>query len=198
MKSPPPELADRLLSLSDVILRPDPVVKFDELAALVEISRAGLYYYFAGRDDLVSFVLHRHVHEGAAAMEFADPGVGTPALDRLHAVLRAMVDYLEKHSAVCVGLLSSIGEGERLGTVLAANDEFIATPLRDLLQTGIDEGVLQPHRTHDAANAIMGAVLLSIVGRVEQDPQGDANVDADSLITHLVYGLHSSHKNITR
>lgn len=185
MKTPPSALAKRLLDLSDLILRPDPVVKFDELAELTETSRAGLYYYFAGRADLLAFILQAHVTEGAETIRLADPGPDTPAPERLRSTLAAIIAYLAGRPTVCVGLLASIGEGDRLSHVLAANERFIATPIRQIVQTGIDEGTLQDRPAADTTNAILGAMLFAVIGASARGSE----LDSDHLVDQLLEGV---------
>lgn len=189
VKTPPSELARQLLDASDQILSPSSLMRFDDIAKLVGVSRAGLYYYFAGRNDLVSFVLHAHVTEGAAAIKDGDPGPDHPPFDRLRSALDAIIQYLSRRPAVCIGLLASVGEGDRLAEVLAANDAHIATPLRKLLELGIADGSLQSQSSHDAVNAIMGAILMTVIGR--RDPRATASADTAPLIAQLLSGIEA-------
>lgn len=175
MKTPPPDLAARLLARAPELLRPDGVPRFEDVAELVEASRATLYYYFSGQDDLLAFLLAAHVEEGAAAIAAADPGSG-PAAERLRSVMTAVVTYLGERPAVCRGLLSAVSSDNELRRVLAVNDAHIARPIRDLLVTGAAHGDLDVPDAADATNAILGAALLAVIGRSAdgRDPQDPA------------------------
>ncbi|WP_370324090.1 TetR/AcrR family transcriptional regulator [Euzebya sp.] len=164
MKTPPPDLADRLLAVSDDVLAVDADLRLEDVARMVGASRATLYYYFAGRDDLLAFLLSAHVREGAAAMAAADDGQGPPA-DRLRAVVVAMAGYLGGRPGTCAALLAAAGARGALAPVLELNDARIAGPLRELLTEGRATGAFDVAAPADAANAILGAVLMAVLGR---------------------------------
>ena len=71
VKSPPAELARRLVGASAEILRPGRELRLEDVAALVGSARATLYYYFSGRDDLIGFLLQEHVTAASAAIDAA-------------------------------------------------------------------------------------------------------------------------------
>ncbi|GAB3235719.1 hypothetical protein GCM10027447_33560 [Glycomyces halotolerans] len=164
MKTPSPDLAARLLDVTEQVLRTDPPQRLEDIARLVGVSRATLYYYFSGRDDLLAFLLVTHARDGAGAVEAAmRPGEAPEP--RLRSMVGAMIEYLGGHPGICAGLLGAIGETGRMSEVLQANDEWILTPLRELLSEGRQSGVFAIEDVTDAANAILGAVLLGVLGR---------------------------------
>lgn len=164
MKSPPSDLAARLLDVAEQVLRADPPPRLEDVARLVGASRATLYYYFSGRDDLLVFMLTAHARQGAEAIH-AQVDPEEPPRARLRAMVAAMVDYLGHRPGICAGLLGALGQTDRMGEVMQANDAWIAAPLRELLTDGRDAGVFTADDTADAANAIIGAVLLGVLGR---------------------------------
>jgi TetR/AcrR family transcriptional regulator len=145
VKNPPPELADKLLDVSEQVLRTDAPPRLEDVARLVGASRATLYYYFAGRD----------------AVDPADPPDR-----RLRAMIGAMVGYLAQHPGICSGLLGALGGTGQMTQALQANETWIAGPLRDLLTEGREAGVVEVGDVADAANAILGAILLAVLGRM--------------------------------
>ena len=68
MKAPPAELAERLWDASDEILKPGVDMRIDDLAALVGVPRATLYYYFSGKDDVFEFLLAQKLQRGTASI----------------------------------------------------------------------------------------------------------------------------------
>lgn len=164
MKAPPDELAADLVAHTDLVLRSEPVATFDEVAAAVGRSRAALYYYFSGRDDLVAFVLLEHVEGGAGVLRAADPGEGSGA-DRLQAVLAAALGYLAERPQVCAGLLSAASASGSLADVLAANDQHVAAPVRALIALGNEDGSLAAASPETATDVVLGALLLAVIGR---------------------------------
>lgn len=164
MKTPPPDLARRLLDLSEQVLRSDPPSRLEDVARLVGASRATLYYYFSGRDDLLGFLLTAHAREGAEAVRAAtDPA--DPPERRLWATVAALVDYLGHHPGTCAGLLGALGGSGGMSEVLQANDAWIAGPLRELLAEGVRSGAFAVGDIADAANAVLGGLLLGVLGR---------------------------------
>lgn len=164
MKNPPEDLARRLLEVSEKVLHTDPPPRLEDVARLVGASRATLYYYFSGRDDLLSFLLTEHTRRGAQAVrETLDPD-DTPE-QRLRAMVAALVDYLARHPGTCAGLLGALGSLGRMNEVLQANDIWIASPLRELLTEGHKVGAFDVEDTTDTANAVLGALLLAVLGR---------------------------------
>ena len=164
MKKPPADLATRLLDASEHVLHSDPPPRLEDVARLVGASRATMYYYFSGRDDLLAFLLTAHAEHGAQAVRDAvDPA--DPLPQRLRAMLRAMAGYLGHRPGICAGMLGALGAGVRMSQVLAANDTWIAGPLRALLTEGRGNGALAVDDVTDTANTIIGGLLLAVLGR---------------------------------
>lgn len=164
MKNPPPDLAQRLLEVSEQVLYTDPPPRLEDVAQLVGASRATLYYYFSGRDDLLSFLLAAHTQHGAQAVQAAVNPDDEPE-QRLRAMVTALADYLGHHPGICAGLLGALGGSGRMSEVLQANDIRIAAPLRDVLADGRTTGAFAVDNNADTANAILGALLLAVLGR---------------------------------
>lgn len=165
MKNPPPDLAGRLLDVGEQVLRADPPLRLEDVARLVGASRASMYYYFSGRDDLLAFLLSEHTRRGAGAVAAAVTEADPPDV-RLSATVDAMVGYLGAHPGLCAGLLGALGNAGRMGEVLKLHEEWITGPLRDLLADGRRTGAFSVAcDTADAANAVVGALLMAVLGR---------------------------------
>ena len=178
MKRPPDDLAQRLLDVSEQVLGATPPPRLEDIAKQVGASRAALYYYFAGRDDLLAFLLTTHAQDGAEAVRKAIGPSGSPE-QRLREMVGALADYLAHRPGVCVGLLSALGAAGKMGEVLKANDEHIARPLRDLLDECRAAGAVDVANVGDAANAMLGGLLHAVLGRAmaETDPTDPAFLD---------------------
>ncbi|MFC5827236.1 TetR/AcrR family transcriptional regulator [Nonomuraea insulae] len=164
MKNPPADLAQRLLDVSEHVLHTDPPPRLEDVAQLVGASRATLYYYFSGREDLLAFLLTTHAKRGAQAVQ-AVTKPGDPPESRLRAMVSALAEYLGQHPGTCAGLLGALGASGRMSEVLAANDTWIADPLRDLLAEGSKTGTFAIDNLADAANTVLGGLLLGVLGR---------------------------------
>ncbi|WP_205325396.1 TetR/AcrR family transcriptional regulator [Glycomyces sp. YM15] len=180
MKTPSPDLADKLLAVTEQVLRTEPPMRLQDIAQLVGASRATLYYYFSGREDLLAFLLSAHAEAGARAVEAAtDPAA--PPEHRLRASVSAMIEYLGGHPGVCAGMLGSFGDAGQMREALQANDTWILRPLRALLAEGRNSGSFILEDATDAANAVVGAVLVGVLGR--------AMSGADAADPHFRHGL---------
>lgn len=188
MKTPPADLTARLLASGPELLRPEGVPRFEKVAELVEVSRATLYYYFSGQDDLLAFLLAAHVEEGAEAVAVADPENG-PMPERLRAVMTAVVTFLGERPAVCSGLLSAASSGGQLREVLAINDAHIVRPIRDLVAAGAAHGDFDVPDAADATNAILGAALMAVLGRAAEDRDPAAADFRDAVVDQILRGL---------
>jgi TetR/AcrR family transcriptional regulator len=164
VKTPPPDLAGRLLDVSEQILLGDPPPRLADVAVLVGASRASLYYYFAGRDDLLAFLLTAHAQQGAEVVRAAaDPDASPEA--RLRTMVGTLAQFLCARPGICAGLLGALGGTLRMREVLDANDTWIAAPLRELLSEGVESGSFTADDVADASNAALGALLLGVLGR---------------------------------
>jgi TetR/AcrR family transcriptional regulator len=177
VKTPPVDLSQRLLDVSEDVLAPDPALRLEDVARLVGASRATLYYYFSGRDDLLSFLLTEHARHGAGAMRAAvREGDGPEA--RLRAMVMALSLYAGSRPGMCGGLLSAFGAADRLRDALEVADSWLVVALREVLTEGREAGVFATQTPADAANVLMGGLLLAVLGRAMA---GADPVDPDFL-----------------
>jgi TetR/AcrR family transcriptional regulator len=191
VKTPPAGLAQRLLDVSEQVLDPGPALRLEDVARLVGASRATLYYYFSGRDDLLSFLLAEHTRRGAEAMRAAVRASDGPET-RLRAMVTALAGYLTSHPGTCAGLLAALGAAGRLGEILQVSDTWIAAPLREVLTQGRDADLVAAGDPADAVNAILGGLLLAVLGRAmtgadPTDPRFRQHL-ADQLLRGVVTG----------
>ncbi len=188
MKSPPPDLVTRLLDSSEFVLGTDPPPRLEDVAREVGTSRAALYYYFSGRDDLLVFLLTAHAKRGAETVRDAVRATDPPR-ERLEAMVSALSRYLGEHRGTCAGFLAALGAAGRMGEVLAANDTWIAAPLREVLSDGKRDGAFAIADVADAANTALGGILLGVLGRTMA---GDDPLDArfrQRLTDQIVAGV---------
>ena len=176
MRRPPPKLVQRLVGVSEEVLRPDRALRLEDIATLIGSARATLYYHFSGRDDLVAFLLEEHLRVAAETIELAVTTTRPPPVAQLRSAITALAGFLGGHPGVCAGLLSFAGATGRLGTLMAAKDATLTEPLRKLLDEGAVTGQFTISDSRDAANAILGAALIATLtrwedGRDTRDPE---------------------------
>ncbi len=86
-------------------------------------------------------------------------------------------------------ILASLGSGRRLASALALNDAAIADSLRELLRAGAADGILKVGDVTSAADAILGAVLLAVLGWARRDDRPEVQAFASGLAGQLIDGL---------
>jgi len=186
VKQPPADLAERLWEVSDEFLALGSEVKVDELAELSGVPRATIYYYFSGKDDVMSFLLAQKVERAGVVIADAAAGSGTPA-ERLSRVFRSMLHEMADHPALCTRLMCwlSSSVGEQL--VIEAQGAFMA-PVRELFAAGQATGEFPDIDPVDATSAMMGALAM-VAMRHTVNGDFDPDAVADSLIPVLLEGL---------
>ncbi|MDW3215627.1 MAG: TetR/AcrR family transcriptional regulator [Ilumatobacteraceae bacterium] len=178
MKTPPADLAERLLGASELILATSPPARFDDIAERIGVARATLYYYFSGRDDLLSFVLAEHIRRGA---EIIDAATGDSPAERLRVTVSGLVRFLGEHPELCPALLGAMGSAGRMRDALEANEISIAAPLRQIVSDGMEAGEFPEGDLADVTSALMGAILMQVVSRYLRS----ASLDSDETIADV-------------
>jgi AcrR family transcriptional regulator len=190
MKTPPPELTERLLAVSDQLEGTEFDVTIDEVAKLADVPRATLYYYFSGKDDLVAFFLNEKFGLVREAIADAAASGGTVS-DRLTQAMTAILQSIQQHPPLCTELPLAVKRAGNMGEVMANADRVMMTPLRELLIEGRATGELAVDDVELTATALMGA--LHFVGMMHVTTTGvlDAEGVAASLVPQLINGLRA-------
>jgi len=139
MKRPPEDLSAKLLAASSRLGGAGVDVSIDEMAKEAGVPRATLYYYFAGKDDLVAFLFDDKVTSAATAIEKAIASEG-PTSHRLEQVVHAIYTSMASQPALCLEMPTALRNPDTFGETLAHAEEALMIPLRQLLEEGIDEG----------------------------------------------------------
>ena len=163
--------------------------RIEQLAEATGIPRATLYYYFAGKEDILAWLLRRMLVEMAEAVAAAAAGPGT-ARDRLEAVLRAKVGVQARHPATCLALMADLGRAGRIPDISAAIQEAFHEPVRRLLAEGATDGSLRevgdPETT---ASAVYGAITMAGAHYLVADNRVDPDRVAAEVSTFVLAGL---------
>jgi TetR/AcrR family transcriptional regulator len=187
MKRPPTELAARLRAVADEVLAADGAPSVDEVAAATQIPRATLYYYFAGRDELVDFLLLDKIDTAGAAVSVAVGSSQDPLL-QLEAVLGAVVRTIASHPTLCTILLARLATLSMMEALTVAMEASVLRPLEELLDAGVAAGTFELEDAQLSAHALYGAVSMAALSRFARD----GHIDADQLVGALVPQLVAS------
>ena len=150
-------------------------VSLEDVADAAGASRALIYHYFAGKQELYLAALR------AAATELVDrvrpSETGTPR-ERLTAALRAYVAYAAAHATGFVALLRG-GPGQAVGEVGAVVDG-VRTHMLGLLASGLGAPVPSPGLRR-ALRSWLAVVEVSVLDWLEQ-----ADSTAEQVVTFAV------------
>lgn len=190
----PPALVDKLTTAAARLAVSFDAARMDDIATASGIPRATLYYYFAGKDDILAFILQSMLDDLRVSVDTA-LHVGGDAPTRLRGVVRAQLAHLAANPAAAQLLLMNLGRAGRIGAIAAGVDGGFHVPVRNLLADGVAAGELDGVDIDMAATAIYGAV--TIVGLQALVATGALDVDsvADRLFSLLWSGVAAAQAN---
>ena len=184
MKQIPAPMAERLrLAAVPIAARGLDQTRLEDLAAATGVPRATLYYYFAGKEDILAFLLRDFLTTMGDAVTAAASGPGL-ARPRLAAVIHAQLQVMAAQPHVCQALLAELGRAGRIPDIAHSIGQAFHQPVLDLLRAGAKDGSLR--RLPDpavAARTIFGAVVASaladllLAGTVAVDQLGKRVTD---------------------
>jgi TetR/AcrR family transcriptional regulator len=159
LKSVPVEMADRLRAMAPEFLSGPGGVTFPRVTEATGIPRATLYYYFSGKDDLLSFlaedVMLRFLEAATAAAE----GKGTVS-ERLERALVAAMSIGDDHPSINFSFLRVLSETGSLVPRLLDLQKVGYGPIRQLLLEGCQTGELTIADVDLLLISLFGALLL--------------------------------------
>jgi len=155
-------------------------IGMEDIAAASGIPRATLYYHFAGKNDVLAFLLESMLDDLRISVSTALEVEGDTQT-RLHAVMRAQLAHLAANPAAAQLLLMNLGRAGRLGVIASGIEAGFHAPVRHILEDGVDAGDLIAIDIDVTATAMYGAV--TIVGLRTLVTTG--RIDVDAVADHL-------------
>lgn len=188
VKKVPEDLADKLHVVGDQFLALGPDGRLDQVAEDAGIPRATLYYYFSGKDDLMTFFMREKMARIGVRVREAKAGEG-PAIDRFAAALTAIVRELAAHPAVCVNLTAAMGRMEAMAEVVMAGDQAVMAPLRELLIEARAVGDADVPDVELTAAMVLGGITMAVIQRYSMTGEIDADALAASVTAQVMNGV---------
>jgi AcrR family transcriptional regulator len=142
MRNIPQQIAARLPAAAELFAeRGLNDTKIEDVAAATGIAKATLYYYFAGKEDILAFLLHDTLGEVADEVARAVRGHGSGA-DRLGGVISAQLRVMARHPDACRALIGELGRAGRMPAIAALISAAYHRPVEALLIEGAADGSL--------------------------------------------------------
>lgn len=185
MRKIPAQISERLPAAAELFAeRGLNDTKIEDVAATTGIAKATLYYYFAGKEEILAFLLEdvlQHVADEVTAIVEAD---GTAA-QRLHAVISAQLRVMAQRPAVCRALIGELGRAARMPVIADMISTAYFEPVETLLRAGAADGSLVAlDKPRAVASALFGAVTISALTYLITD--GALNEDLIARTIHDV------------
>ncbi|MGH8999594.1 MAG: TetR/AcrR family transcriptional regulator [Acidimicrobiia bacterium] len=163
--------------------------RMEDLAEATGVPRATLYYYFAGKEEILGWLLGRTLDEVASAVALATGGDGT-ARERLEGAVLAMLGVMATHPESCRALAADSGRVSRMPELADAIQSGFHHPVRRLLAEGESDGSLRSVTDPETcASAVYGAVLMSGLHYLVVDNRMDPDRVGPQLTMLLFSGL---------
>jgi AcrR family transcriptional regulator len=178
-RSVPDEIAAKLLAGADRLSVGFGDARMDDIAEASGIPRATLYYYFPGRQNVLTFLLD------AMLAEYRDTVVADAegsARGRLTSLFDRLIEHFLRHPGVAAILVSNLGELGKLSELATSTYDPLVDRIDPILRAGIEDGEL---REVDVARTATALSTLAHVSITRELMAGDI-ADGHELSTWLV------------
>lgn len=191
MRTVPISIATKVLSAADVIAeRGLDGTKIEELASATGVPKATLYYYFEGKEGILShiFGVVLDALEVAVRDALAVPG---DTSQRLRQVIANHVGVFQRHPGACQALHFDIGRAARRPDLAARNRTAYLLPVSTVISEGVGDGtfreVADPYL---AALTVFGATTTTAIHVIAVEPASLDDV-ADIVASVVLSGLRA-------
>jgi AcrR family transcriptional regulator len=130
MRPVPTQLAAKIYRAADLLADQGlDDTKIEEIAEVTGVPKATLYYYFAGKQDVLVFLFQDFLSlvAGDVAVAADAPVSGAAGL---RAVIDAQLRLMFQHPAVCRALIGDLGRAARLPEIATAMSRTPLVPPR--------------------------------------------------------------------
>ncbi len=144
--------------------------KVEDIAAVTGVPQATLYYYFEGKDEILSYIFGVVLDAVADAITgvLEQPGTGAELLVlAIEAHLGVFADYPKASQA----LHFDLGRAARRPEIAARTSSAYIDPVASLLRAGADDGSLRPVAdSRVTAVTLLGATSTAAIHALAIDP----------------------------
>jgi TetR/AcrR family transcriptional regulator len=189
MRPLPPPMRSKMLGAADLFadLGLD-ATKMEDVAAATGVPKATLYYYFEGKEDILSFLFAEILDEVAEAIRGATETKGDAA-ERLSRAIEAHLGVFERFPTASRALQFDLGRAARMPHIAERVKSAFVEPVHDLLVEGARDGSLrQLGDPWLVATAILGAITTTGINFLTVDPKRKRARVARDLIGFVLTG----------
>lgn len=188
MRSVPSALAARLVAGTDSLSATFDDIRMEDIAEASGIPRATLYYYFAGKDDILSFLLNATLTEFKASLMAVAKRPG-PARGRLTELAETHLVQMAAHPATAQLLVSNIGRTGKLPDISSSINDVFITPIQRILKDGVRAGDLPRRDVGLPAMSIFATLTVAGLQQLVMEGTIDAAELATATVDFLWEGL---------
>ncbi len=190
MRTLPAPMREKVLAAADLIAEHGlDATKMEDIAASTGVPKATLYYYFEGKEEILTFLFTEILDEVRQAVAGALQSGGTAA-QRLEATIVAHLRVFERFPMASRALQFDLGRAARIPLIAERTDAAFVNPVRDLLVEGVLDGSLREmdHPTL-VATAILGAVTTTGINALTIQPRRQLRRVATELVRFVLAGV---------
>ena len=166
--------------------------RMEDLAEAAGIPKATLYYHFAGKEEIVAWLLRSTLSEMGEAVAKAAEGPG-PARRRLEGVVRAQLRVMAERPATCRILIADLGRAGRMPDIAEGVGRAFHRPVLRLLAEGATDGSWPKVKDAEAvASAIFGAVVIPALDQLVRSGSLDPSQLARPVLRLVFSGVEGS------
>jgi TetR/AcrR family transcriptional regulator len=190
MRTLPPAMREKVLTAAGLFAEHGlDATKMEEIAAVTGVPKATLYYYFDGKEEILTFLFTEVLDRVAEAIAGALSTPGS-ASDRLAAAILAHLRVFERFPMASRALQFDLGRAARVPLIAERVDAAFVEPVRALLVEGASDGSLRPiDHPRLAALAILGAVTTTGINALTVGPGHRAGPIASGLVDLVLSGV---------
>jgi AcrR family transcriptional regulator len=189
----PASVANKLYAAADLIATTGLAnTKIEDIAAASGVPKATLYYYFTGKDEILSFLLRDSLSLLAKEVATAADAPGS-GRERLAAVITVQIEHTMTRPGSSRALVGDLGRAIRLPELATAVQEAFYDPIARVLDTGAADGSLRPLADPQVgAVSVFGAIMMTaMLHNVIQSDRAVSEI-AEGVIDLIVNGLTPS------
>ena len=163
--------------------------RVEDLAAAARLGKTTLYYYFAGKEDILGWLLQRLLDAVADAVADAADSTGS-ARRRLERVVLAQLRAMAGHPAACRALIANLGRAAGLPEIAAGVANAFHHPVSAILADGVADASLDPGPDLEAATTVVfGAVTITGLHYLLAPGTLDPEAAAEAVLRVVLRGL---------